>query len=330
MHDIFQLPAEGYPQELLPIRQEIVNRTATGHIDSAYEMYQYELSRLRELGIPVFELPREHFELERQYRWPDSANEQPDTVQLVARISEIQLAAGIPAERVTDPQGAGLPAPVRDSYERIRLAIENRKLDGLKQLIRQWIDTKTRYGLLDPALDYEPDPDEAQATAESQAQRESLPAYTELQRAMAQALFRGSIDEVLEHQEKLLELSEQLSLPFTRLPREFFELQHLVSQAARRNDYEELARLQEQLQQLDIATEHQAGMFEDPSGIMGLPPAYARLALACEEAFRRGDPAAAMRLGQQMQDLQESSASIFKLINMSSAPADPSTEDPDR
>lgn len=315
MHDLFNLPAGGYPQELLQIRQEIVNRTAAGHIDSAFDMYQFELSSLREQNIPVFELPHEYFVLEHKLLMLDFESDREELEACVKRMQELQITAGIPMERVLDPIGAGLPEDLREMSAHMLDCHDSGNLQELERLAEKWLALHVHYGLLTPHLPQDDDEEDQQLNAQDSALNEIHREYLVLLGRMASALYAGDIDEVMQLHERQLELSLNLPNPVARLPREYFELQHKVSKAARANNEAELARLQTSLQQFQSGKPGSSGMFEDPSGIMGLPPVYVEMAQACEQALRSGDHEAAQRIGQQMQDLVENSAQIYSFMN---------------
>ncbi len=316
MHDIFSLPPEGYPEELLPIRQEILARTQAGHIDSAFEMYQFELSRLQELGIAVFALPREHFVLEHRLGQLDFATEQAAVEQTIEQLDQLKLAAGFPPERIADPLGAGKPADLRELEAQMERSAQGGDIPQSLELSKRWLQLMRHYGY--PL----PDDEEAvelydTALAQEQALNRQIPTeYLATMRALAMALYHGDIDEAMVQHEKQLVQAVELEIPVPRLTREYFELQHRISQAARQNDQTELARLQQELAALQPQGSQGLEMFEDPSGVMGLPPAYVELSRATSAAFQRGDTAAAVSLSRQMQEMLESSGSIFNIMNI--------------
>jgi hypothetical protein len=308
MHDLFSLPASGYPRDLLPIRQEIVNRTVAGHVDSAYEMYQYELASLREQNIPAFELPREYFALEHQLLKLDFETDREELEACVKRMQELQIGAGIPPERVLDPIGAGLPQDLRDMSAQMLEFHDSGNLQEMERMAESWLALHVHYGLLTPSLPVPDEEDGSLQLADSPEFSANHREYLILLGRMAAALSEGAINEVMQLHERQIELSQHLPSPVERLPREYFELQHQLSVAARSNNEADLALLQASLQQFQPGRH---GMFEDPSGIMGLPPAYAELALAAEAAFKRGDHVAAQQYGRQMQDIAEGSGLLF-------------------
>lgn len=314
MHDIFSLPEDGYPQDLLPIRQEIVNRTASGQINAAYDMYQYELSRLKELEIPVFELPREYFELEQRLRWSDSKEDGSDPQRDMQRMAQLLELAGVPRQRIDDPTGAGLPDDLRAAWQAVEQAVQEKRRDDFHGLMQNFVRLQTRYGILEPDLRPEITEDEEFSEA-AQENEEVQRSFRLLHKAISQAVFRGEIDKVMELQEQLMQQAAELDQPFRRMPREFYELQHDFSQAARRNDEAELARLQLKLQEMGNSSDDTDAGFDDPVGLIRLPPAYSELFEECEEAFRKGNHARALQISLKMQQMLESSADIFNLIN---------------
>lgn len=316
MHDIFSLPPGGYPQELLSLRSEIISRTLAGHIDSAYEMYQFELEQLNELSIRVFELPREHFELEHRLSQLDYAKDSAEMESIMQQMEQLKLAAGFPQERIDDPMGAGKPAELREIEERMQQAAERSDMAESVRLSQQWLERMRFYGYPQPGMEQQEQAYQAFLEQEEDLNRQVPPEYLATMRSLAMALYRGNMDEVMRQHEQQIEIAQSLGINVQRMSREYFELQHRISKAARRNDQAELAQLQQELEELQPADQPVMEMFVDPSGVMGLPPEYAELARACAEAFENGDEAEALRLSQQMQKLLESSGNIYNIMNI--------------
>ncbi|MCB1217963.1 hypothetical protein KDL44_11260 [bacterium] len=316
MHDIFSLPPGGYPQDLLSLRSEIISRTLAGHIDSAYEMYQFELEQLRERGIRVFDLPREHFELEHRLSQLDYAQHSTEMDGIIARMDQLKLAAGFPQERVDDPMGQGKPAELLELEAQMQHAAERADMAESLRISTQWLERMRYYGYPQPGMEQQEQAYQEFLEQEEELQRQVPPEYLATMRALAMALYRGDMDEVLLQHEQQIRIAESLGINIQRMTREYFELQHRISKAARRNDQAQLAELQQELEELQPADQQVMELFVDPSGVMGLPPEYADLARECAEAFERGDEAEAIRISQQMQKLLESSGNIYNIMNI--------------